>query len=141
MFNKKYEERLAIWSEFRNSLETSETPYQDVIDFYKQTPLVSIHTDPWDRSTWPTAWELLHDNQYCEFCRVLGYYFSLQLTERFSNDIFEIHIITSKEKGYLYLLVVNQKWVLGYEEDKPTAYEFIAKKFKPQLVYNMSGQH
>lgn len=138
MFNKKYEERLALWSEFRENLETSEDPYQDVVNFYRHVPLVSIHTDPWDKSRWPSPWELIHDNQYCEFCRVLGYCFSLQLTERFKDDSFEIHIITSRERGYLYLLVVNQKWVLGYDEDKPVTYDSVSEKLESQLVYDMS---
>lgn len=138
MFNKKYEERLVLWSEFRETLETSKDPCQDVIDFYRLAPLVSIHTDPWERSTWPDPWQLIHDNQYCEFCRVLGYCFSLQLTERFSDGNFEIHISTDREKGYHYFLVVNQKWVLGYEENTVLEYSKLPKELNSQLVYDMS---
>ena len=38
MFDKKYEDRLTIWREFRNELETSADPLQDTIDFYNQAP-------------------------------------------------------------------------------------------------------
>ena len=137
MFDKTYEERLSLWSQFRDTLETSKAPFQDVIDFYNQTPLVSLNTDPWNPETWPTPWELLKENQYCAFCRVLGYCFSLQLTERFKDQNFEIHINTDSEKGYYYFLVINREWVLGYDDEGPLKYENIAKDIKSQLVYPM----
>ena len=138
MFNKTYEERLAVWSQFRDSLEDSDDPFQDVIEFYKLAPCVSIHTDPWDSQMWPTAWELLQENQYCDFCRVLSYYFSLQLTERFSDANFEIHICTTREENYFYILVVNQKWVLGYDETQAIDISTLPKEVKSQVVYDMS---
>ena len=118
MQDKKYEERLSEWSEFRKTLEDSQDPLQDVINFYNTIPLVSIHTDPYDKNTWPTAWELIHDNQYCDFCIVLGMYYSLQLTERFSGEKFEIHIGVDRDKtDYFYLLVVGDR-VLGLNRTK-----------------------
>lgn len=139
MFNKKYEDRLAAWSDFRNTLETTDNPYQDVIDFYQRAPLVSIHTDPFDQAQWPTPWELIQENQYCEFARVLGYCFSLQLTERFSEANFEIHIVTSKEKSYLYLLIIDSKIVLGYDETKPVSYLDIQSDLESQVIYSMEN--
>ena len=117
MSNSTYEQRLVVWSTFRNELESSKTPLQDVIEFYKSIPIVSIYTDPWDKETWPTPWELVNENQYCEFCRVLGYCFSLQLTERFNDAQFEIHISTSEALVYYYLLYVNKEYVLGYDSN------------------------
>ena len=139
MLNKKYEDRLAAWSDFRNTLETTDNPYQDVIDFYQRAPLVSIHTDPFDQAQWPTPWELIQENQYCEFARVLGYCFSLQLTERFSGANFEIHIVTSKEKSYLYLLIIDSKIVLGYDETKPVSYLDIQSDLESQVIYSMEN--
>ena len=108
MFGKKYEQRLAAWSEFRNKLEASEQPFHDVEMFYNQAPTVSIHTDPWDNKTWPSPWELVQENQYCDFCRVLGMCYSLQLTERFKGSSFEIHIGIDREKSHtVYLLLVD----------------------------------
>ena len=75
--------------------------------------MVSIHTDPWDESTWPTPWELVQENQYCDFCIVLGLCYSLQLTDRFSGTNFEIHIIIdSKNSATKYLLVVGDSMIV-----------------------------
>ena len=85
MFDKTYEDRLLAWSKFRQGLETSTDPIQDVIDNYNTAPTVSIHTDPWNQDSWPSPWQLILENQYCEFSRVLGMCYSLQLTERFNR--------------------------------------------------------
>ena len=50
-----YEQRLSEWSTFRDSLEASEDPLQDVINYYNKIPTVSIQTDPYTPSTWSFA--------------------------------------------------------------------------------------
>jgi len=139
MFDKNYEDRLAVWSDFRQALEDSQDPYQDVINFYQPAPTVSIHCDPFDQDRWPTPWELILENQYCDFSRVLGYCFSLQLTERFSGSNFEIHITTSEEKPYLYLLIIDNKTVLGYNESMPVAYNDIKSVLESQVIYSVEN--
>lgn len=114
MFGKKYEDRLLEWSEFRQSLEHAHDPIKDVIEFYNVAPTVSIHTDPWDKTTWPDPWELLEENQYCDFCRVLGMCYSLQLTDRFNRVPFEIHIVIDNEKSATYYLLHVGNSVIGY---------------------------
>lgn len=136
MFDKKYEDRLAVWHEFRDSLETVEDPLQAVIDFYSKAPTVSINTDPWDNTTWLDPWELIYENQYCGFCTVLGQCYSLQLTERFTGVDFEIHIAidTEKSKSY-YLLHVGDK-VLGYRNNYVSV-DDIPQSVVSQKVYRM----
>jgi hypothetical protein len=114
MFGKKYEDRLLEWSEFRQSLEHAHDPIKDVIEFYNVAPTVSIHTDPWDKTTWPDPWELLEENQYCDFCRVLGMCYSLQLTDRFNHVPFEIHIVIDNKKSSTYYLLHVGNLVIGY---------------------------
>ena len=130
MFDKNNDQRLQVWSEFRTTLETAKDPIQDVIDLYSQAPIVSIHTDPWDETVWPTPWELIQENQYCEFCIVLAICYSLQLTDRFSEKNFEIHIvIDNKNSTYNYLLYVD-KTLIGY----PIGVEYYAKSQPDELA-------
>jgi hypothetical protein len=116
MFEKTYEQRLALWHNFRDSLESSETPIQDTLKFYSTAPRVSIHTDPYDNSIWPNPWELIKENQYCDFCLLLGVCYTLQLTERFKGSIFEIHIAQDHTNAEtLYLLYIDEL-VIGWNE-------------------------
>lgn len=141
MFEKRYEQRLEAWSSFRDSLEESEDPLRDVVTFYSNAPYVSIHTDPWDQSTWPTPWELLNENLYDDFCRVLGMCYSLQLTDRFKGSTFEIHICTLNNLSQIYLLFIdNGKYVLGYD-DEIISTENLPSDLRSQEIYRMPGLH
>ena len=138
MYNNKYEDRLREWAEFRTALEDHPDPLQAVIDQYRNSPLVNISTDPWDRSTWPDPWELINENQYCDFSRVLGMCYSLQLTDRFKGSNFEIHIGIDNEKSITYyLLYVDNAHVLGLEDDKVAAISSVPETLVSQIVYQM----
>ena len=82
---------------------------------------------------------LVNENQYCEFCRVLGYCFSLQLTERFNDAQFEIHISTSEALVYYYLLYVNKEYVLGYDSNNVVSIDALPSELEPQVVYQMTN--
>lgn len=116
MFDKSYEDRLAAWRDFRETLEAHSDPLQAVIDFYYVAPRAYMHTDPWTKEMWPDPWQLVNENQYDDFCTVLGMCYSLQLTERFKGSSFEIHISTdSTTSSTHYLLFVDDN-VLGWDE-------------------------
>jgi hypothetical protein len=137
MFNKNYEEQLSLWRDFRDSLETSENPLQDIIEFYKLAPLVSIATDPWDRKTWPNPWELLKENEYCDFTTVLGMCYSLQLTDRFSGSNFEIHISVDHKKSETHYLLYVDDQVLGFNRDAYVSRNTLPESLISQRVYGM----
>lgn len=136
MFEKKYEDRLAAWHNFRNQLENADDPLQAVVDFYNHAPMVSINTDPYNKDSWPDPWELVLENQYCDFCRVLGQCYSLQLTERFSEVDFEIHISIDPEKSESYYLLHVGDKVLGYRNCY-VSIEDIPQSVVSQKVYHM----
>jgi hypothetical protein len=137
MFEKHYEKRLESWSKFRESLEESEDPLREIIQYYKQAPYLSIHTDPWNEESWPSPWELIHENQYDDFSCVLGMCYSLQLTDRFKASSFEIHISTFDSLGYLYLLYVDD-YVLGYDDKRAILKSELPKDIRSQHRYVMS---
>ena len=137
MFDKSYEDRLRAWHEFRNTIETAHDPIQHVIDHYDRAPMVSLYTDPWTPSTWPNPWELIQENQYCEFCKLLGICYSLQLTDMFSQGNFEIHIgIDSEKSNTHYLLYVNE-FIIGYKDDTYIHKEKLPSSILSQQRYPM----
>ena len=117
MFNLNYEDRLSRWREFRDSLETSSNAIDDVVQFYRMAPTVSIHTDPYNNNTWPGPWELLHENQYCSFCKILGICYTLQLTESFKGKSFEIIIGRDIDcNTRMYLLSIDNN-IIGIDDN------------------------
>lgn len=138
MFSKKYEERLKFWNEFRLALETSDDPFNETLNLYNQAPLVNFTVDPYDQKTWLDPWELLHQNEYCEFAKILGICYTLQLTERFMSEKFEITIFTDSEESILrYLLFVQDK-VIGYDWSKVIYQNELPNLLLLQASYIMS---
>ena len=136
MFDKPYDQQVVLWKEFRKQLETSDDPINDCIKFYSRAPYTSIHTDPYDNTVWPTPWELLNENQYCNFCIILGICYTLQLTERFKDSHFEIHIDVEKAtKETVYLLYVEGK-VIGLG-DEWVKQDDLNDSFYPEKIYQM----
>jgi len=140
MFNKNYEDRLAAWRDFRDELEEAEDPFRKVIDFYKAAPYVSMHTDAWTQEMWPNPWELLNENQYDEFCTVLGMCYSLQLTDRFKGSKFEIHICTNRENSELHYLLYVDDTVLNWNNNYVHKSE-MPQQIVPQKIYCMDHVH
>lgn len=140
MFNETYEQRLASWRKFRESLETDDDPFRSVIDFYNKSPYVSRHTDPWTQSMWPDPWELVNENQYDDFCRVLGMCYSLQLTERFKGCSFEIHICTNRANSELYYLLFVDDTVINWDNNYVHKSK-LPQELVSQEVYSMDYVH
>jgi len=137
MFDKKFEDRLASWRDFRETLEAHSDPLQAVIDFYYGAPSVSIHTDPWTKSMWPDPWQLVNENQYDDFCRVLGMCYSLQLTERFKGSSFEIHICTDNTTSSTHYLLFVDDYVINWNEESYVHKTVLPESLMSQEKYIM----
>lgn len=131
---------LSAWYKLRQNLETATDPLGDVANFFSKLPRVKRYTDPYDESTWPTPWELVTENEYCAFNRVLGICYSLQLTERFKNCRPTINVmIDTADKTVYYLLFIDDK-VYGYDDDWISVVN-LPKSLKSQKIYTMKQLH
>ena len=112
-----FEDRLVSWSKFRKQLETSDDPLLDVVCFYQDATLQSNKIDPWNQSAWPTAWELLDANRYCSFSLILGYYYSLKNTDRFSKSNYSLLVVKNNVNGYITYRLKIDNYILGYDKE------------------------
>lgn len=126
MFNSYDTTRLQQWKEFRDSLENSATAFEDVAQFWSRTPFVSNYLDPFDSKFWPDPWQLVLDNKFDDLGIVLGMCYTLQLTERFKDSKFEIHMSMSQsKKDWRYLLLVDNDIVLNWNFGSVTKFNEI----------------
>ena len=140
MFDKRYEDRLTLWRKFRAGLELSKDPIQDAIDFYNQAPACGLATDPYTPSTWPNPWELLEENNYCFFVKILAICYTLQLTDVLSQALYEIHITRdNKNSETYYLLYVNDN-VIGFNGDTHVHKSELPAILRSELVHAMLPQ-
>jgi hypothetical protein len=132
---------LESWIKLRESLETSDNPFNEVVSFFSKQPSVKIYTDPYDQSSWPTPWELILENMYCPFNFILGVCYTLQLTERFKTCQPKIHIaFDNSNKTVYYLLIVHDK-VYGYLADDWCDVSHLPKSLKTKKLYSMKSIH
>lgn len=116
MFKTYGNERLAEWRNFRQQLETSETPFEDLANFWANAPFVNPYLNPDNPKGWPDAWHLVLDDKYDDLGVALGMFFTLKLTKRFIETYCEIHMsMLPNEKAPRYSLIVDNKWVLNWE--------------------------
>ena len=141
MFNKKFEDRLEAWRSFRKTLETANDPIQDTISLYSQVKTGHFNADPYDQKTWLGPWELLEENSYCEFTRNLAICYTLQLTDRFSQEPFEIHIMRDDEQSCTYYLFIIANRVIGFDEDTHVDLASLPISLKSQQTYVMPPLH
>lgn len=119
MFKADADQRLHIWFEFRSTLETSENPLGDLIEFWDPAPRITYNNliDPYFSRDWPTPWEIIDRNKYDDFTLSLMMGWTLLLTQRFKDSYIEIRTLVDDSLGRVYnVLCVDNKWALNFKD-------------------------
>jgi hypothetical protein len=126
VFDLNETNKLQQWKNFRNSLELSSTAFEDVAQFWSRAPFVSNYLDPFDPKSWPDPWQLIINNKFDDLGIVLGMCYTLQLTERFKDNKFEIHMSMSQlKKDWRYMLLIDDNTVLNWNYGSVTNFNEI----------------
>lgn len=92
MWKTTYQERLADWVKLRQTASLLEQSQQLMLinDWWFRAPIVN-HLINWENTQdWPTPWELLNNNGYCELARALGIVYTVMMLDDPLNDKVEI---------------------------------------------------
>jgi hypothetical protein len=119
MFELDVDSRLSAWAKFRESINTSTDPLQDVVDFWSKAPFTAFNhrIDPFYPASWPTPWEILVENKYDDFTKAIMIGYTLLLTDRYSNSSIQVKTLVDTVGKKLYnTLYVDDKWVLNYKD-------------------------
>ena len=116
MFNKHDTDRIAEWKHFRDYLEQSPTPYEDVANLWGRAPFVENYLDHTLPDTWPDPWHILVDDRLDNLAICLGMLYTFKLTERFKNTPCEIFRLTDpRDRQPVNVLAVDNKHVLNWD--------------------------
>jgi len=132
MFNKSIDDRLSLWAEHRQSLNTSDDPLMETWEFWKHTPFIPFNKniDPFNHKSWPTPWEIIVHNRYDDFTKSLMIAWSLKYTNRFKEAKIEIKTIVNDSKTCYYNVVcVDNKWAINYSDNGPIPITDIPESF------------
>lgn len=136
MFNQHGTDRLATWKEFRDSLEVSNNPFNDVAKFWSHAPFVSPYLNSLNPEEWPDPWHLVLDSRLDELAIALGMLYTIKLTRRFMDSKCEIHTsMFPNEKNPRYFLVVDNEYVLNLEYGEVASAEQL-KSIKTSMIWS-----
>lgn len=119
---KDLDARLEAWSNLRKSLDKSETPLKDVVDFWNQVSLTTYNSsiDHYYPASWPTPWEIIEHDRYDDFTKAIMIGYTLLLTDRFKNSVIEIKTLIDKTHNKLYNIVdINDLCILNFCDSGP----------------------
>ena len=108
-------DRLIKWRQFRDTLETSLTPLEDVAHLWSRAPFVNTYLNPHTPDEWPDPWHLVLNSKLDELAIVLGMLYTLKLTQRFMASQFEIHMSTIEASRYNKYFLIVDNHVLNLE--------------------------
>lgn len=135
VFDLHGNDRLAAWKQFRDSLEHSENPFQEVVDLWSHAPFVSSYLDPKKPNEWPDPWHLILDLRLDDLAITLGMFYTITLTQRFMNTICEIHMsMPPNNNTPIFALSVNKKHVLNLEYKKVVDISEL-QKYKTNIIW------
>lgn len=115
VFDSHGTDRLQRWKQFRDTLETSDQPWQDVAELWCRAPFVGAYLDPQDSHSWPDPWHLILDSRLDDLAICLGMLYTVKLTQRFIGTKCEIHkSMCGERKQYRYVLIIDDTVVLNH---------------------------
>lgn len=140
MFNASPDDRLTQWAEFRQTLEESKDPLNDVAVFWKQAPLVSHNAkiDPYYQASWPTPWEILVDNRYDDFTLSLMMGYTLLFTERYKDAKIEIKTLVDGAHNRLYNVVyIDDVMVLNFTDGEASSADNVPSLYRLENLVSL----
>lgn len=135
MWKLSPDQRLEKWKKFRNSLDdlTLEEALQQNADFWSSCPWVPFYLDEQNPNDWPDPWTLISENYYCELAKCLGMLYTVYLTKHTIDPAIECY---KHHTGDLYILVVNEKYVLNMKSGEVVNRQYITKDYKLKFALN-----
>lgn len=110
--------RLMVWRQWRQTLDSMDyvSALSEVARIYMMVPRVNHYLAPDEQDRWPTPWELVNDNIYCDLAVGLGMFYSLQLSTHAQDHEFSM-IILKHDAGWINLCAADG-WlnVLNWQE-------------------------
>lgn len=117
IFQEGYDARLKSWYDLRQSLQAADlkTKCVEIDKWWQNAPLVDRYLDTDFMADWPTPWELLAENHYCEIARGLGMVYTLHLL-----GVSEVDFVKASDynKNAVTLVLVDRaKYIMNYWPD------------------------
>lgn len=135
-YNINCKDKINAWRNWRQALDnmTLNEALADVACEWAKVPTIDHYLVPEELEKWPSPWELINDNCYCDLAIALGMCYSLSLSKHANSDIV-LNIYRDYEaSSWIHLcLVDNGKYVLNWNHGQVVNTPALQKSSK--LIY------
>lgn len=114
---EQFENRLAEWKKLRVILAYSADPIAEAVKFWNKVPTAKRSIDPYDQLTWPDPWEMIEENSYCEFTKLLAVAYTLMFIPQFEDCQPIFKIIVDKSQPRLYYMLLLDDNIVSLDND------------------------
>ena len=132
-------ERIVHWKNFRKSLDTMpiDVAVSAVAEFWQSCPYVAYYLDPDAPDQWPTPWELISENYYCDLAKSLGMLYTIYFTVHGKNLNPEIRVYYDPDTEFTYNLPIlaQGKYVINLVEAEIVNNTHIDQRLKLKYCY------
>jgi hypothetical protein len=109
---------------------STDSAIQSVAEFWQTCPYVPYYLDPSDPEQWPSPWELISENYYCDLAKAAGMLYTIYFTTHGKSLSPEIHVYNDPEKEFTYNLPIlaQGKYVINLVDAAVVNIESIKEK-------------
>lgn len=112
-FQFSFKERLQEWYNIRENIKHLSIDQQCIQtdNWWQKAPLVNRYLHAHFIEEWPMPWDLLNDNEYCQYARALGMIYTLHLV-----NVTNVKLYEAKDQDGIdvVLVLVDDSYVLNY---------------------------
>lgn len=139
MFKLSTSDRLNRWKNFRHSLTnfTIDLAVKQTLDFWDRCPFSPYYLEVENSDSWPSPWQLIEDNHYCDLAKCLGIVYTLYLSEHGHDLDPEIRVYLHSQTRHIYHIayLCGGKYVLNLVEGEVVNKEHINQELKLKYRY------
>ena len=110
---KSFEQRLLAWNQLREF--SAQLPADQALfainQWWQNSPWCAYYLHWDDLRDWPTPWQLLNDNIYCDVARGLGIMYTIIMLDR--DDLQDAQLIETQTHNLV--LVQGEKYILNWD--------------------------
>lgn len=137
-------ERLAAWRDFRAAIQGLDEREQldRLAAWASQIPTVVYALDFDNPQSWPTPWELIHENNFCSTAVAYLMEQTLLLLGWDSSRLQLVYMKNQEDQTQTMVLVVDETWALNYSIGETFNFDTIRSGSALLAVYRaVEGGH
>jgi hypothetical protein len=133
-------ERIVRWRAFR--LTIGGMPLEQAIlataEFWQNCPHQPYYLDVNEPESWPSAWDLITENYYCDLAKALGMLYTIAFSAHGHALPMKICVYKDPDSGYEYNLAVfdEGKYVINLLDGEIVNIDLVNEKFKLKHCYD-----